>query len=49
LSAGRVLLLEGGVAVAHNYIGGVGVSGSHWETDLRIAKVAGEQIGASWE
>ncbi len=30
-------------------IGGVGVSGGDWETDLRIAKMAVELIGAKWE
>ena len=30
-------------------IGGVGVSGGDWETDLRIAKAAVESIGLSWK
>ena len=30
-------------------IGGVGVSGGDWETDLRIAKAAVELIGLSWK
>jgi uncharacterized protein GlcG (DUF336 family) len=30
-------------------IGGVGVSGGDWETDLRIAKAAVESIGVSWK
>jgi glc operon protein GlcG len=30
-------------------IGGVGVSGGDWETDLRIAKAAVESIGMGWK
>ena len=48
LAAGpqRWTAMEGGVPVL--CIGGVGVSGGDWETDLRIAKAAVESIGASW-
>src|SRR6476660_6395811 len=40
---------EGGVPVLveGQCIGGVGVSGGDWETDLRIAQAAVESIGAS--
>ncbi len=43
--------MEGGVPVLvdRESIGGVGVSGGDWETDLRIAKMAVESIGANWE
>ena len=43
--------MEGGVPVLidRECIGGVGVSGGDWETDLRIAKMAVELIGAKWE
>jgi len=43
--------MEGGVPILANgeCIGGVGVSGGDWETDLRIAKMAVESIGAKWE
>jgi uncharacterized protein GlcG (DUF336 family) len=30
-------------------IGGIGVSGGDWQTDLRIAQAAVESIGASWK
>jgi uncharacterized protein GlcG (DUF336 family) len=52
LAAGpeRWTAMEGGVPVLVDgqCIGGVGVSGGDWETDLRIAKAAVESIGASW-
>ena len=52
LAAGpeRWTAMEGGVPVLADgqCIGGVGVSGGDWETDLRIAKAAVELIGASW-
>jgi len=42
--------MEGGVPVLADgqCIGGVGVSGGNWETDLRIAKAAVESIGLKW-
>ncbi len=53
LAAGpeRWTAMEGGVPVTVDgeCIGGVGVSGGDWETDLRIAKAAVESIGASWK
>src|ERR1700716_38422 len=53
LAAGpeRWTAMEGGVPVLADgqCIGGVGVSGGDWETDLRIAKAAVESIGAKWE
>jgi glc operon protein GlcG len=53
LAAGpeRWTAMEGGVPVLADgvCIGGVGVSGGDWETDLRIAKAAVESIGASWK
>jgi uncharacterized protein GlcG (DUF336 family) len=53
LAAGpeRWTAIEGGVPVLVDgqCIGGVGVSGGDGETDLRIAKVAVESIGASWK
>jgi glc operon protein GlcG len=53
LAAGpeRWTAMEGGVPVMVNgeCIGGVGVSGGDWQTDLRIAKAAVESIGASWK
>ena len=52
LAAGpeRWTAMEGGVPVLVDgqCIGGVGVSGGDWETDLRTAKAAVESIGASW-
>ena len=47
----RWTAMEGGVPVLvdRECIGGVGVSGGDWETDLRIAKMAVESIGAKWE
>ena len=51
LAAGpeRWTAMEGGVPVlAHGEcIGGVGVSGGDWQTDLKIAQAAVESIGAS--
>jgi glc operon protein GlcG len=53
LAAGtqRWTAMEGGVPVLVDgqCIGGVGVSGGDWETDVRIAKAAVESIGASWK
>jgi glc operon protein GlcG len=53
LAAGpeRWTAMEGGVPVLVDgqCIGGVGVSGGDWETDLRIAKAAVESIGAGWQ
>jgi glc operon protein GlcG len=53
LAAGpeRWTAMEGGVPVMVDgeCIGGVGVSGGDWQTDLRIAKAAVESIGASWK
>jgi uncharacterized protein GlcG (DUF336 family) len=52
LAAGpeRWTAMEGGVPVlvGGQCLGGVGISGGDWETDLRIAKEAVESIGASW-
>src|SRR6266478_2338818 len=53
LAAGpeRWTAMEGGVPVLvdRECIGGVGVSGGDWETDLRIASAAVESIGLSWK
>jgi glc operon protein GlcG len=53
LAAGpeRWTAMEGGVPmlVEGQCIGGVGVSGGDWQTDLRIAQAAVESIGASWK
>ena len=53
LAAGpeRWTAMEGGapVMVDGECIGGIGVSGGDWQTDLRIAKAAVESIGASWK
>jgi len=53
LAAGaeRWTAMEGGVPVIVDgeCIGGVGVSGGDWQTDLRIAQAAVESIGASWK
>jgi uncharacterized protein GlcG (DUF336 family) len=53
LAAGpeRWTAMEGGVPVLIDgqCIGGVGVSGGDWETDLRMAKAAVESIGMSWK
>jgi len=53
LAAGpeRWTAMEGGcpVLVDGQCIGGIGVSGGDWQTDLRIAQTAVEAIGASWK
>lgn len=53
LAAGpeRWTAMEGGapVLVGGECIGGVGVSGGDWKTDLSIAEAAVEAIGASWK
>ena len=53
LAAGpeRWTAMEGGVPVLvdRECIGGVGVSGGDWQTDLRIAQAAVEAIGANWK
>jgi glc operon protein GlcG len=53
LAAGpeRWTAMEGGVPVMLDgqCLGGVGVSGGDWETDLRIAKASVQAIGASWK
>lgn len=53
LAAGpeRWTAMAGGVPILVDgqCIGGVGVSGGDWETDLRIAKAAVELIGVSWK
>jgi glc operon protein GlcG len=53
LAAGpeRWTAMEGGVPVVVDgqCIGGVGVSGGDWETDLRIAKAAVESIRMDWK
>jgi glc operon protein GlcG len=53
LAAGpeRWTAMEGGVPVLIDgqCIGGGGVSGGDWETDLRIAKAAVESMGAGWK
>ena len=52
LAAGpeRWTAMEGGVPILINgeCIGGVGVSGGDWATDLKIAQAAVEAIGATW-
>lgn len=53
LAAGpeRWTAMEGGVPILvdGHCLGGVGVSGGDWETDVRIAKMSVEAIGASWQ
>ena len=53
LAAGtdRWTAMEGGVPVLVDgqCIGGIGVSGGDWQTDVRIAQAAVELIGASWK
>jgi glc operon protein GlcG len=53
LAAGpeRWTAMEGGapVIVDGECIGGIGVSGGDWQTDLAIAQAAVESIGASWK
>jgi len=52
LAAGaeRWTAMEGGVPIMVDgeCIGGIGVSGGDWETDVRIAQAAVEAIGANW-
>jgi uncharacterized protein GlcG (DUF336 family) len=49
--ADRWTAMEGGVPVLvdGHCLGGVGVSGGDWETDVRIAKASVEAIGAGWK
>ena len=53
LAAGpdRWTAMEGGVPIlaGGECIGGCGVSGGDWATDLKIAQAAVESIGASWK
>jgi glc operon protein GlcG len=53
LAAGpeRWTAMEGGVPVlvGGECVGGIGVSGGDWATDLRIAQAAVESIGATWK
>src|SRR5712672_2215921 len=53
LAAGpeRWTAMEGGVPILVNSecVGGVGVSGGDWATDLKIAQAAVESIGATWK
>jgi uncharacterized protein GlcG (DUF336 family) len=53
LAAGpdRWTAMEGGVPimVGGECIGGCGVSGGDWQTDLKVAQAAVESIGASWK
>jgi uncharacterized protein GlcG (DUF336 family) len=53
LAAGpdRWTAMEGGVPIMVNgeCIGGCGVSGGDWATDLKIAQAAVESIGATWK
>jgi glc operon protein GlcG len=53
LAAGpeRWTAMEGGVPVLVDgqCLGGVGVSGGDWETDVRIARASVEAIGANWK
>ena len=53
LAAGpdRWTAMEGGVPimVGGECIGGCGVSGGDWATDLKVAQAAVESIGASWK
>jgi glc operon protein GlcG len=53
LAAGpeRSTAMGGGVPVLADgeCLGGVGVSGGDWETDLRIAQAAVESIGLNWK
>jgi glc operon protein GlcG len=53
LAAGpeRWTAMEGGVPVLVDgqCVGGIGVSGGDWQTDLLIAQAAVESIGASWK
>ena len=53
LAAGseRWTAMEGGVPVLVDgqCVGGVGVSGGDWQTDMRIAQAAVESISANWK
>lgn len=53
LAAGpaRWTAMEGGAPImtGGQCIGGIGVSGGDWETDLQIAQAAVESIGATWK
>jgi glc operon protein GlcG len=53
LAAGpdRWTAMEGGYPIIINdeCVGGIGVSGGHWETDASIACAAVQSIGASWK
>ena len=52
LAAGpeRWTAMEGGYPIIVNdeCVGGIGISGGHWETDASIAQAAVESIGAAW-
>ena len=52
LAAGpdRWTAMEGGypIIVGDECVGGIGVSGGHWDTDASIARAAVESIGAAW-
>ena len=37
------------ILVGGECIGGIGVAGGDWETDLNLAKAAVEAVGASWD
>ena len=53
LAAGpeRWTAMEGGapILIDGECVGGIGVSGGDWETDLKIAQAAVESIGAKWK
>lgn len=53
LAAGsnRWTAMEGGmpILIDDECVGGIGVSGGDWETDLKIAQSAVESIGARWK
>jgi glc operon protein GlcG len=53
LAAGpeRWTAMEGGapILIDGECVGGIGVSGGDWETDLKIAQSAVESIGAKWK
>jgi uncharacterized protein GlcG (DUF336 family) len=53
LAAGpeRWTAMEGGVPILidDECVGGIGISGGDWETDLKIAQSAVESIGARWK
>ena len=53
LAAGpeRWTAMEGGapILIDGECVGGIGVSGGDWETDLKIAQAAVESIGAQWK